>query len=182
MSIGCRVAISRNARMSSAPSSSDPVWRGPVRARLRRGLEHALQRPVGDQEVAGGLLADALGAGQAVGRVAAQGDEVGDLLGLDAVAAADLGRADLLGPSFAAPPRGNRTVTLSLTHWNMSRSPVKRSVSPPASVSSRAKAPRRSSASSVGCAWTVHPKSSYSAGASAHWLASPSGIGGRSAW
>ncbi len=68
------------------------------RAQLRppladRVVEDRLERAVLAQQIGRGLRADALGAGQAVGRVAAQGDEVGDLLRVDAVALAHPPRA-----------------------------------------------------------------------------------------
>ena len=50
------------------------------------------------QELPRRLLTDALGAREAVGRVAPQGDEVGHLGGLDAVARADAIGADLDRP------------------------------------------------------------------------------------
>ena len=78
------------------------------RARPARRREHALERPVLAQQVAGGLRADALGARQPVGRVAAQRDEVGNLLGLDAVALAHLGRPDDLRPVLAAAREQHR--------------------------------------------------------------------------
>ena len=62
----------------------------------------------------GGLLADALGAGDPVGRVAAQGDEVGHLLGIDPVSLADLLRGHLLG---AAAAGAYSTVVRSDAHW-----------------------------------------------------------------
>ena len=68
-----------------------------------RGLEHGLQRAVLAQQLGRGLRPDALGAGQAVGGIAAQGDEVGDQLGPDPVALAHLLRPDLFG-AFAAGP------------------------------------------------------------------------------
>ena len=67
--------------------------RAQFRARLAdRVVEHRLQRAVLAQQLGRGLRADALGAGQAVGGVAAQGDEVGDQLGADPVALAHLAR------------------------------------------------------------------------------------------
>ena len=97
-STGRRVAMSRKARSSSAWRQSE-LASGPSRSACsRRGLERA----VAAQDVRGALLADALGAGQAVGGIAAQRDEVGHLLGLDAVALAHLRRPDLLRPLLAA--------------------------------------------------------------------------------
>ena len=76
------VAMCLNVRSSSALASSAAVARG---ARLPivgfGGREHALERAVAAQQLGGGLRADAGRAGQAVGGVAAQRDEVGDLLG-----------------------------------------------------------------------------------------------------
>ena len=63
-----------------------------------RVLQHPLQRAVAAQQLGRGLRADALGAGQAVGGVAAQGDEVGDELGPDPVALLDLCRPNCFGP------------------------------------------------------------------------------------
>ena len=89
------VAMSRKLRSSSACSRSAAAARGfSDAARLRGGvgrkLDQALQAPVRAQQLGGALLADSTGPRQAVGRVAAQGDEVRDLLRIDAVAAAHL--------------------------------------------------------------------------------------------
>ena len=72
----------------------------------------------------------------------------GHLLGIDAVALADLVGPDQLR---ARPCRraGTGPARSSETHWNMSRSPVKSSAVPPASVSVVRDEPSRSSASSV---------------------------------
>jgi hypothetical protein len=60
--------------------------------------------------------------------------------------------------SVSPLPAGHSTVTASETHWNMSRSPVNSSASPPAADSTSASAPSRSSASSVSWRSTVQPK------------------------
>ena len=72
--------------------------------------------------------------------------------------------------------------TFSVTHWNMSRSPVKISALPPWRSSASASECMRSSASSPSWSSTVQPNDSQNAGACAHWTARPSGIGGRWAW
>src|SRR5436305_9459207 len=64
----------------------------------RPGVERRLDRSVPLQELGGRLLADPLGARQAVGRVAAQRDEVGHEPRWHAVAAAHLRGIDLLDP------------------------------------------------------------------------------------
>ena len=59
-------------------------------------LEHALERAVLRDQLAGGLVADPGDARDVVGRVALEPDEVGHLLGRDAVAGEDaLGRVDV---------------------------------------------------------------------------------------
>ena len=63
-----------------------------------RARDRRLERPVAAQQVGGGLLADPLGAGQPVRRVAAQRDEVGHGRRRDAVALLDLLRAHLVRP------------------------------------------------------------------------------------
>ena len=103
-SAGGSTPASRSVAMSlkASRSSRASIRAAQFRPRLAdRVVEHRLQRAVAAQQLGRGLLADALGAGQAVGGVAAQGDEVGDQLGVDAVALAHLGRADLFG-AFAA--------------------------------------------------------------------------------
>ena len=69
-------------------------------------------------------------AGDPVGRVAAQRDEVGHLLGLDAVALAHLRRPDPQR-TRRTPRCGCRIVVCSLASWNVSRSPLATSVLPP---------------------------------------------------
>ena len=88
------------------------------------------------------------------------------------------------GPISVKPLRAccSRTCTFSVAHWNMSRSPVKISAFPPARSSASASECIRSSASSPEWSSTFQPSASYSPGAFAHCEASPSGIGGRSAW
>src|SRR5438094_813479 len=67
-------------------SRHSPVHAQFLRLRLESSLlEHLLQRSVLGEEVGGGLRAHALGARQAVGRVAAKRDEVRHLLRLDLV-------------------------------------------------------------------------------------------------
>ena len=135
------------------------------------------------QQVAGGLLADALRAGQAVGRVAAQRDEVGHLLGLDAVAARAPRRARSARGRPCRPPRGKSTVTWSVTHWNMSRSPVKSSASPPASRLARGE--RAEEVVGLERRRGRGPSSRSprrAAARRAHCVASPSGTRRRSAW
>ena len=66
------------------------------RRQLLDVLEHVLERAVLRDELAGGLVPDAGDAGDVVGRVALEPDEVGDLLGPDPVARLDaLGRVDV---------------------------------------------------------------------------------------
>ena len=67
------VAMSLNARSSSACSSRAPADR---RALADRARDHRLEAAVAAQQVGRRLLADPLRPGQAVGRVAAQRDEV----------------------------------------------------------------------------------------------------------
>ena len=63
---------------------------------LVRVLDHALERAVLRDQLAGGLVADAGDAGDVVGAVALEPDEVRNLLGLDAVARLDaLRRVDV---------------------------------------------------------------------------------------
>ena len=77
-----------------------PSWRSAGRAQ-RIGLlgeapvgQRLLQRAVAAQQGRRAFRADAARAGQPVRRIAAQGDEVGHLPGLDAIALAHFGRAD----------------------------------------------------------------------------------------
>src|SRR4051794_32269025 len=80
------------------------VYRGdsPVEAQILRDrteaarVERGLQRPILRQDRRGRLRPDTRRPGQLVGRVAAQRDEVGHLLRVDAVAVAYLRRADPL--------------------------------------------------------------------------------------
>ena len=73
--------------------------RAQLRLRLAdRRVEHPLERAVRAQQLGRGLLADPLRAGDPVGGIAAQGDEVGHELGGDPVAL-----ADLAGPTTSAP-------------------------------------------------------------------------------
>ena len=65
------------------------------------GLEDRREASVFLDQLRGAARADAGRAGQFVGRIAAQRDEVRDLGRLDAVAGADLGRTDRSTP----PPR-----------------------------------------------------------------------------
>ena len=66
-----------------------------------RALDRGLERAVALEQLRRGLLADALGAGDPVGGVAAQGDEVGHLGGVDPVAPAHLAGVDGLGAAAA---------------------------------------------------------------------------------
>ena len=103
---GSTPASRRVAMSLKASSSSRGLEQGAAQGRAvlaDRVLEHVLQRAVAAQQLGRGLRADALGAGQAVGGVAAQGDEVGHQLGIDPIALVDLLRADLFG-AFALPP------------------------------------------------------------------------------
>jgi hypothetical protein len=56
--------------------------------------EYRLERPELAEQVSGPLLPDAARTRYPIGRIAAQGDEVGYLRGIDPVALANLGRAD----------------------------------------------------------------------------------------
>ena len=68
----------------------------PRRREIVHVLEHALQRPVLRDQLARGLVPDAGDAGDVVGRVPLEPDEVGHLLRGDAVAGEDaLGRVDV---------------------------------------------------------------------------------------
>ena len=77
------------------------IWRySPEEAQILRlrcepsGGQDVLERPVLGEDLGRLLRPDAAGARQLVGRVAAQRDQVGHLLGVDAVALAHLVRAD----------------------------------------------------------------------------------------
>src|ERR1700710_200294 len=93
------IAMSLKASRSSRPSISAARRFG--RPLADRAVEDRLERAVLAEQFGGFLRPDALGPRQAVGRVAAQGDEVWDQLGADAVALTDLVRPDLFRP-FAA--------------------------------------------------------------------------------
>ena len=68
-------------------------------------LDHRLERSEADDQLPGGLVADPGDAGDVVGCVALQPDEVGDLVGPDAVASLDArGRIDL---NVCDPARGH---------------------------------------------------------------------------
>ena len=68
----------------------------PRRRELVRVRDHLLQRAVLRDQLAGGLVADPRDAGDVVGRVALEADEVGHLVGADPVAELDaLGRVDV---------------------------------------------------------------------------------------
>ena len=110
------------------------------------GGERGVERPVLAEYRRRLRRPDPGGAGDTVGRVAAQRDEVGDLGRLDAVALADLGR---VRRARARRRRASacRIVTESLASWNESRSLVTTRACPPRSVSTRAAAARKSSAS-----------------------------------
>ena len=95
------VAMSLKASRSSRPSISAPRSAG-RRSRIAPS-RIASSEPCSLQQLRRRLRPDALGARQPVGGVAAQGDEVGDQLGVDPVALAHLRRADLFG-AFAAGP------------------------------------------------------------------------------
>ena len=140
------VAMSLKARSSSAWSSSARAHGGALADRAR---DDGLEAAVAAQQVGGRLLADPLRAGEPVRRVAAQRDEVGHRARRDPVALL----APRAGPTSSGPSwraRWSSTVTCWLAHWNMSRSPVRISVWPPAAASAAASACSRSSASSVG--------------------------------
>ena len=78
---------------------------GPGRRELVDVLEHRLQRPVLRDQLAGGLVADPGDARDVVGRVALEADEVGHLVGPNAVAGLDaLGGVDV---DVGDPARGH---------------------------------------------------------------------------
>src|SRR4029077_19882784 len=91
-----------------------------------RVVEERLQRAVPAQQLRCGLWADAFGAGQPVGRVAARGEEVGHLFGADAglrcgfppVAPAPLRRALLFGafPAAVADVEAGDALAGALVH------------------------------------------------------------------
>ena len=67
-----------------------------ARCELGRVGDHPFEIAVAPQQLGGGLLPDAAGARDVVGGVAAQCDQIGHLLGLDAVALAHAGAIDAL--------------------------------------------------------------------------------------
>ncbi len=87
------VATSRNTRSSSS-CSGKRAHRGAGGLLRRAHPHHLLERAVRLQEIARRLLADPLGTGEPVGRITAQGDEVGHLLGANPVAHLHLGGID----------------------------------------------------------------------------------------
>ena len=111
----------------------------------RPGRERLLERAVLASSV--GLLRADAARPAAVGRVAAQRDEVRHLVGLDAVAL-----AHLAGPTRAISTRrvGWRIVVRSLTSWNMSRSDVATRRPARCLLSRPRRPPRKSSASYPG--------------------------------
>ena len=151
--------------------------RGRSRARVARHAvlerprrrEHRLERAVRAQQLGGRLRADAGRAGQAVGGVAAQRDEVRHLLGLDAVALAHLRRPELGRPS--RPCRLEHGDTLSLTAPYRSRSPVSSSARPPAACSRRARRTSRRRPRVSRCRVRSSRGSRAAAGARCHWSA-----------
>ena len=80
------------------------------------------------------------------------------------------------------PDFRNNTDTEADTHWYMSRSPVTISARPPASASTAASDPSRSSASTSGEDSTPQPNAENNSGARENCHANASGTGGRSAW
>ena len=93
---------------------------GPPQLRPRladRVVEDRLETAVAAQQLGGGLRPHPLRARDAVGWVAAQGDEVGHLLGIDAIAVAHLLRRDLFGAFVAGADVEHRhAVSGALVH------------------------------------------------------------------
>ena len=87
------------AQVVGAALDRDPRWRGVSSPRVG---DHAFEVAVAPQQLGRGLLADAAGARDVVGGVAAQRDQRRHLLGLDAVALAHAGAVDGLEHARAA--------------------------------------------------------------------------------
>jgi hypothetical protein len=158
-----------------------PVQRGADARRLaQRVLDRRVERPVLAQQVARGLLADALRARDAVGRVARSAMKSGTCSGRSR--------------SAPAPPRRRRTrvhpwtrlreqdrdvVADALEHVAVAREQQRAAAGCDLAA---ARLPSRSSASSSPALSTDQPNAPKNVGAWSHCHASSAGIGGRSAW
>ena len=157
----------------------------PIRGRSRSwasrctARQRALQRAVAPQQLGGRLRADPRRAGQAVGGVAAQRDEVGHLLRLDAVALAHLPPAR--SPAACRPcaargsPRARPTAEQVAVAGQQQRAPAR--LAPRRARTRTSRRPPRAPRSSL----TVQPRLASSAGARSHCPPAPaaSGRGGR---
>ena len=144
-----------------------------------RAEDRVLEVALALEDVGRGLLADALRARQAVGGVAAQGDEVGHELGADAVALAHLLRAHL-GEALARLLHQHvHLVGDALEHVAVAGEDQRAAA--PALLGERERVQGRRPRARRGRAPSTRtPRRTPRA--CAHWTARPSGIGGRWAW
>ena len=179
-SIGTSVAI----RLKSSNCSAFSVSAATIRGRsdvgeLRTVLQRALQRAVALQQFGGGLGADPRGARQAVGGVAAQRDEVGHLLGVDAVALTHLPRPDFLRLAVLAQLEDRRVLVHRLEEVTVAREQQR--ASPGLGLPAREGEHHVVRLQLLASA-TVQPRLASSFGVSFHCHASSAGIGSRWAW